>query len=58
MGYQMPDDKILMRCPKCREQILYSQDDKQVVEHQFPDRLYTCVMITCPHCACGVILPF
>jgi hypothetical protein len=58
MGYQMPDDKMIMRCPKCREWFLYSQGDKRVVKHQLPDRLYTRIMITCPHCARGVVLPF
>jgi hypothetical protein len=58
MCYQMPNDKMITRCPACREQFQYAQEDKQVVDITLPDRTYSCVMIVCPLCGQNVCLPF
>ena len=58
MPYQMPNNKMLIRCPKCRQQFQYEEKDKQIIEYEMPNHLRAYVMITCPACKCGIILPF
>ena len=53
----MPNDKMIIRCPACRQQFQYAQEDKQVVDIAL-DRTYSCVMIVCPLCGRNVCLPF
>ena len=54
MPYLMPEGKMLMRCPQCRTQFTYTEEDKQSSEHRFPDHIYYYTYVKCPKCGCGI----
>lgn len=58
MGYQMPDGRIIMRCPNCKEQFLYTRQDTWTIEQRLPDNIYYLTYVRCQKCKNAIEILF